>query len=348
MSSIIKNQINITSTCNTHTEKSDLANTDTCENVSISSVDETVNNAAKCDSTDSPKENVDSILSDDAPKCDSTDYPKENVDYILSDDAAPKCDSTDSPKENVDYILSDDAPKCDTPILNVWQLRQQVKDAADALEKATKLNADLMKQLVKQPNTVSHTVSTTEDNSSSDGFQLVNRKKNAKKSFQNKNDKTTSDNTNLSTTSKKTSVENLAYREEMKNGYLHRERKRKAFDLAQGEVINDCIKLIKGKTADNINAKLQYEINYRQTLIVRYSSDDVQVEVDGEKFVFSRTQYLGNRFFQNKVRELTDVLIPDAWIRFFPGRDEGTYCIGVHKRKEQNSYKHSSTLVSNS
>jgi len=57
------------------------------------------------------------------------------------------------------------------------------------------------------------------------------------------------------------------------------------------------------------------------------------VEMGDDKFQFSRIQFIEDRTFQYKVRERFDQIIPEAWINFFPGRKEGTYCIGLACRK---------------
>ena len=121
---------------------------------------------------------------------------------------------------------------------------------------------------------------------------------------------------------------------------LYRECKNKAFEIAQNQVISECTGTLSSKLREEINTGLQYTINYRRTLVVRYDNDSVVAEVEGEKdvegekFEYSRIRFLENKHFQNNVREKFEKLVPLAWVRFFPGRDENTFCIGLQKRRD--------------
>lgn len=113
---------------------------------------------------------------------------------------------------------------------------------------------------------------------------------------------------------------------------LLREEKTKAFNLAQEIAIKKCVDRCNPKVRDDINGCLSYEVNYRRTLVMDITDDDIVVDVDGNKHVYSLKRFLENRYFQNKLRDEYTSVLPEAWIRF-PGRDEGTFCIGIQRRK---------------
>ncbi len=112
------------------------------------------------------------------------------------------------------------------------------------------------------------------------------------------------------------------------------ERKKTAQAKAEQVVIADCLKAIPQSERDSINTGLQYTLNYRKTVVLDVSNDEVIVKVDAETYQFSRLHFLENRFFQNKVRDSLSQALPYAWVRFFPGRYEGTYCIGLQRRHD--------------
>jgi hypothetical protein len=155
----------------------------------------------------------------------------------------------------------------------------------------------------------------------SDGFTLVEKPKKTRKPK-----KTGKPKDSKSVETKKPQVKNAS------NG--NRKRYQEAFKLAEREVIGEWLKLLSGGKASDINMRLHYQLKYRELLKLSYSSDEVPVDIDGVKFVFSRNQFLENPGFQYKVREKTDVLMPDAWVNFSKGREEGTYCMWIQKRRE--------------
>ena len=113
---------------------------------------------------------------------------------------------------------------------------------------------------------------------------------------------------------------------------VSRDRKNKALFQAQGQLINECIAQLSPSICDNINLNMQYVINFRCTLVVKFESDSVVVEVEGEQFEFSRAKFFEKHIFQNKVREIAYDVIPQAWIRFF--HDENTYRMDIMKRRD--------------
>jgi hypothetical protein len=60
--------------------------------------------------------------------------------------------------------------------------------------------------------------------------------------------------------------------------------------------------------------------------------DNIIVEVGENVYEYSFKRFLENRYFQNKLRDEYSKILPEAWIRLFPGRDEGTFCIGIQRR----------------
>jgi hypothetical protein len=250
-------------------------------------------------------------------------------------------DSKKSDEANTVTPVIEVSSDAEAPVLNIWQLRQQVKDAAEALEKANKLNNDLSK-LIESVSPEKLTM----NESSSDGFTVYTKKKYTKKPYQkpfHKNAQTTRPTTpttptdTLSSEPPKKYVSKHINKNKSSEDYAYRGRRRKALDDAQNIVVAECVDLLKEKK-DEINTEIEFTMDYRRKYTLWCTSDDVCVEVEGEKFVFSRFQYLENRYFQRKVRERADALIPSAWINFSPRRDSNCCCIYVQKRKERTAY----------
>jgi hypothetical protein len=114
----------------------------------------------------------------------------------------------------------------------------------------------------------------------------------------------------------------------------YRKRKGEALMTAQRKLIADSRAQLKKKDIDDINNCLPYVLNYRRTHVVQFDSDPFVVEVEGDKFEFSRARFFENRFFQEEFRRVYETLVPEGWIRFFPGREENSFCIGVKKRSD--------------
>ena len=114
----------------------------------------------------------------------------------------------------------------------------------------------------------------------------------------------------------------------------YRKRKGEALMTAQRKLIVDSRAQLKKKDIDDINNCLPYVVNYKRTHVVQFDSDPFVVEVEGDKFEFSRARFFENRFFQEEFRRVYETLVPEGWIRFFPGREENSFCIGVKKRSD--------------
>ncbi len=266
--------------------------------------------------------------------------PLQNVE-VLAATPVTHADSTESSSEEVKA-----EPK---PVVNIWELRKQARAAEEALKKANeaieKIAETTEKKSAPKTKVVSQPVESVDD--SADGFTKVVTKKKPfgkpaakqskpdhsdakpaaepKPAYKPKQSKPVSSESKPAYKSKQLSDEEV----------VKRERKNTALLQAQNQLIDECVGQLNPKTRDDINNSLPYVLNFRRTLVVKFDSDFVVADVDGEKFEFSRTRFFENRIFQDKVRERFESLIPPAWIRFFPGRDENTYCMGIMKRRNE-------------
>jgi hypothetical protein len=111
------------------------------------------------------------------------------------------------------------------------------------------------------------------------------------------------------------------------------DEKNKVLFLAQDIALKKCVDICNPKIREEINGSISYEMNYRRTLVMDISEDEIVVEVDDKKRVYSLIHFLRNKTFENKLRDEYIKILPDAWIRLSEGRDEGTYCIKIQKRK---------------
>lgn len=114
---------------------------------------------------------------------------------------------------------------------------------------------------------------------------------------------------------------------------LFYENKAVAFDKAQNIAIRKCIDRCNLKMRDDINNSILHEINYKRTLVMDITDDNIMVEVENNKYEYSFRRFLENRHFQDNLREEYSKILPQAWVNLFRGRDEGTFCIGIQKRK---------------
>ena len=115
-----------------------------------------------------------------------------------------------------------------------------------------------------------------------------------------------------------------------------RERKRNALNKAQEQLIIECDDKfsLTPKDYNQLNINLMHIINYRRTFVSRFESDSLVISFEDETYEFSRRQFFENRYFQNKLRNKYNALISTAWISFFHGRDENTYCMSIMKRRD--------------
>jgi hypothetical protein len=126
------------------------------------------------------------------------------------------------------------------------------------------------------------------------------------------------------------------FKEQTPEEKMFYENKSVAFDKAQNMAIKRCLDRCNLKIRDDVNNSISHEINYKRTLVMDIVDDNIIVEVgetNTNKYEFSFKRFLENRYFQNKLREEYSKILPEAWISLFPGRDEGTFCIGIQKQK---------------
>jgi hypothetical protein len=102
--------------------------------------------------------------------------------------------------------------------------------------------------------------------------------------------------------------------------------KSKAFELAQLQMIEECVSVFKPNIILEIKTNIEFIKNYRKNVYMLITDDDLVIEFEGEKYIFSRKQFLSNKPFQYKVRERFATFLPFVWIRFYTGRIEDTFC----------------------
>jgi hypothetical protein len=110
--------------------------------------------------------------------------------------------------------------------------------------------------------------------------------------------------------------------------------KGQALEQARNQMIAECVQLIPKKDIGSIESGIKHVINYSKTLLLDITDDAIVVETGSEKFQFSRLHFLEDRTFQYKVRERFAKFFPEAWVNFFHGRKEGTFCIGLTRRHD--------------
>jgi acetolactate synthase small subunit len=199
-----------------------------------------------------------------------------------------------------------------TPVVNIWKLRAEATAVEEALKKAEEAT-----RRAEQANKIAQ--------------QAIQATKKLSK-LSEKKPAQTEDEDFIPVTTKSYPKKEFKPRRNAEEEETSRLRYAKAFNMAQEQLVNKCVSACSSKARDDINSSITYVVNYRRTFVVDISEDDIVVEVDGETYAFSSVRFMGNFKFQNIVRQRYEKILPDAWINFFPGRDEGTYCIGVQRR----------------
>lgn len=111
--------------------------------------------------------------------------------------------------------------------------------------------------------------------------------------------------------------------------------KKKALELAQEEMIMECYNACSVKFCEATQQGLQYVVGFKATRTLDITNDSINVEYNNEKYTFSKKQFLENKTFQYKVRERLSPYMPSAWIRFFAGRQDNTYCLGFYPVRQR-------------
>lgn len=222
-----------------------------------------------------------------------------------------------------------------TPVVNVWEERRKkaadeaLKAADEALKaaKAAKKEAEALASMVKTRVETKPKPKTKSD----EEFVKVGPKgkpvrKNQPRPAGNQNNKPSRQDDQKSRT--------VRY-EPTEKQKAARLRKGNALEQARTQMIEECVLMMSNKDIDSINTGIQYVVNFHKTLVLDLFEDALVVEIEGDKFQFSRIQFLENRTFQYKARERFAQFLPDAWVKFFHGRKEGTFCIGLTRDRRQ-------------
>lgn len=219
-----------------------------------------------------------------------------------------------------------------TPVVNVWEERRKkaadeaLKAADEALKaaKAAKKEADALASMVK---TRVETKPKSDDEFVTVGSNGKPVRKNKPRPAGNQNNKPSRQD------GQKPRTARYEPTEEQKAA---RALKGQALEQARNQMIEECVQLIPKKDINSINTGIQYVVNFYKTLVLDISDDALVVDTEGEKFQFSRIRFLEDRTFQYKARERFAQFLPEAWVKFFHGRNEGTFCIGLARDRRQN------------
>ena len=247
--------------------------------------------------------------------------------------------STQESTDNIDTNTSASEPET-KPVINAWKLRAEVRAAEEALKKASEeLEKPKTKSKPKsepkldapasETATVSETATASETATvpaaESEGWTKVAH---VKKAFSKpKTEKTFV----KSDKPKEPFIKSYKPKEPSAEQLASRELKNEALLVAQDQLIAACLVQMPSKIMDRINTDLQYIKDYRRIQVFKFEDDFVVAEVNNDKFEFSRTRFFENRIFQHKMREKLQTIMSSAWISFFPGREENTYCISISK-----------------
>jgi hypothetical protein len=272
--------------------------------------------------------------------------------------------------KNVEVELSPtnfaDSPIVDTkPNVNIFELRNKLRSIEDPSNKTDNINLidDLslsspplsspplssppLVTLTYQPPSTCYIPTETTDNKFTKvdyikTYKYSDRKQKYIKSNE-KHPNIYSTNTSMNNKPKEYQSSNKSYQTFTSNTPkqpTNKECKFKAQNKAQTQLISECLLQFKPKICEKINLKFKFVVGenseYGGTFVVAYDNDSIVIDDDdnGEKYEFSRTRFFENRFFQDVVREKIRILIPMAWISFFPGRDVNSYCIKISKMKQ--------------
>lgn len=220
------------------------------------------------------------------------------------------------------------------PKANIWEVRKAAQMAAleatkalEALRKAETAKREAPKQVLEKVEVVPE---TKPQEKKDDGFTTVSYKRNYPKKEKPVH---TYEKPRVSTSTKPSSIP-ASPRLPPAVYQAIRDKKKKALDMAQDIMIRNCLSICSPVLQAEINTNAHYVLGYRKTLTLDISDDDLTVKCDGEDFTFSKLQFLENRTFQYKLREQFSEVMPNVWVRIFPGRSEGTFAFSFQKRKD--------------
>jgi hypothetical protein len=104
---------------------------------------------------------------------------------------------------------------------------------------------------------------------------------------------------------------------------------------AQEQLIGECIGQISRDTCQNVVTNMRHTLNFKKSIWLKFSDDDVVSQVEGTKHTFSRAHFFGNYAFQKELRERFKPLLPGAWIKIFPGGTKHTFCLAVTRARHE-------------
>jgi hypothetical protein len=97
----------------------------------------------------------------------------------------------------------------------------------------------------------------------------------------------------------------------------------KAYEIAilqlMNECINECVPFI-----INLNLKSKKNMNFSETVTINIANDILLITIKNISYVFSKYYLLNSIFFQNKIIEVIQNIIPTATINFINGTVEGS------------------------
>jgi len=114
---------------------------------------------------------------------------------------------------------------------------------------------------------------------------------------------------------------------------LIRDEKTRVFTCAQDMAFELCLNTCSDGSVEYINEHLEYETNFRKTIVMDTSQDGINVKSGETNVMFSLNRFLQNYKFQYELQKKFSEKIPNAFIRTFEGRDENTFCIQFLKRR---------------
>jgi hypothetical protein len=111
-----------------------------------------------------------------------------------------------------------------------------------------------------------------------------------------------------------------------------REKKNYALNIARSNMTDECMNAVK-----NVPELFSTDyVDFYMNVIVDVSNNIV-IEHANEKYQFSKQQFMENKTFQYKLREQINILNPQKeqqiWVKCFQGRQEGTYCISLSRKR---------------
>ena len=108
------------------------------------------------------------------------------------------------------------------------------------------------------------------------------------------------------------------------------ENKKCALNLAQEILLNECYNVCSEKFCEDVQRGVQYVVGFKATRRIDLTNDNISVDYNDKQYTFSKRQFLENKTFQYKVREMLKPYMPNAWITFFAGKDSNFYYIGFY------------------